>query len=62
MRKNDNDRHIEEDHEHDDGFKYQPCIVHINGEKYFMQENFAGLTQAILLLVDAINDKEIRNG
>ncbi len=32
-------------------------IVHINGEEYGMPEHFSGLTHAILLLVDAINDK-----
>ncbi len=57
MKKEDNEWSIEEDNDTDWGS--HPRIFHINGEKYYMNEDFSGLTHAILLLVDAINDKKV---
>jgi hypothetical protein len=59
MKKENNDWSIEETDEVDADFKCQPSIVNINGEKYYVHEDLACLAHAILLLVDAINDKKV---
>lgn len=33
--------------------------IHINGEDYFVSGNSAAICHALLLLVDAVNDKKI---
>lgn len=58
MSKYENEWSIEEVDNVDDDFKCQPCKVTINSTQYYMKEDLAGLTHAILLLVDAL--KEIK--
>lgn len=54
MDKFDNEWKIEFDDE------FEKNLVKINGEEYYMSHEFAGLAHAILLLVDAVNDKRIK--
>ncbi len=61
MRKHDNEWSI--DFKDDELFRDEPihmCEVKINGETYYLPEHFAGLAHALLLLVDAINDKGMK--
>lgn len=55
MRKEDNEWSLGIQKEED----FTCYVININGENYSMSEHFAGLTHAILLLVDAINDKSV---
>jgi hypothetical protein len=55
MLKEDNDWELE----NLGGFGDNNYRVTINETTFLMSDNFAGLTHAILLLVDAINDKPI---
>ncbi len=61
MKKDENDWEIEiQDNEL---FKDEPIHsvrVKINGENYYLPEYLAGLAHAILLLVDAVNDKGLK--
>jgi hypothetical protein len=60
MRKHDNDWEIGEKiaEYSKDQDSIHGCFVTINTKVYYMPEHLAGLTHAILLLVDAINDKQ----
>jgi hypothetical protein len=57
MNKESNEWFIEEENDLEIDFKPMPMKVVINDTKYYMTEDMAGLTHALLLLVDAINDK-----
>jgi len=57
MKKYDNEWNVEEAETVDGGFSPQPCKVTINGEVYYMPEHYAGIAHALLMIVDAINDK-----
>jgi hypothetical protein len=61
MRKEDNEWSLKKENSLHEDFRSQHCCVKINGTKYFMNEQFAGLAHCILLLVDAINDKDFRS-
>ncbi len=60
MRKDDNDWEIVVDETNTPETDYDGnCVVKINTVKYVVSRNTACLSHAILLLVDAINDKSI---
>lgn len=55
MSKYENEWCLEEVEGYDD-FQTQVCKVKINTEQYYMKEDLAGLTHALLLLVDAVKE------
>ncbi len=55
MRKEDNDWSIDNDIDNDSEIGF---TANINEQEYSVSPNFAALTHAILLLVDAINDNK----
>lgn len=54
MEKYDNEWNVEE--VPSDGKEFVSKVT-INGEAYYMPEHYAGIAHALLLIVDAINDK-----
>lgn len=58
MKKEDNDWEIL-DSSAEKGYENNPIKITINGETYHTPQKYGAICHAILLLVDAINDKKV---